>query len=431
MAALGPSEQAMDTARRAAKLVPALTTRPGSLRRRARARLRLRASIAALARGEERFRRMLDGGWDTVTVSDVEGRYLFVSGSSRRVLGYTPAETVALRGHDFVHPEDLELMVAARQRIRAEDGAGETVVHRVRHKDGHYVWLETNVVNLLRDPSVRGIMAISRDITARKHAEDELRRLNAELERRVAERTEALARAARAKDEFLASMSHELRTPLNGILGNGEVILAGVYGPISDAVRAAVTRSEESGRHLLALINDILDLAKVESGKLELALGAVDLDHLAHTSLRLVEEPARQKRIDLLLDAEFGLPPLLGDERRLKQVLVNLLTNAVKFTPEGGRVGLEIAVPAPHTVSLAVWDTGIGIAPEDHGRLFQPFVQLDARLSRQHAGTGLGLSLVRRLVELHGGTVEVQSAAGRGARFTVTLPHRLAPDARP
>jgi PAS domain S-box-containing protein len=266
-------------------------------------------------------------------------------------------------------------------------------------------------------------VAVKQDVTAEREAQRQLALLNAELEQRVAERTEELSRASRAKDEFLASMSHELRTPLNGILGTAEVIDAEIYGPIGEDLRRAVSRIDESGRHLLALINDILDVAKVGAGKLALEPAAVDVEALCRASLRLVEPPARRKRIGLCAGGDFDLPTIVADERRLKQVLVNLLTNAVKFTPEGGRVGLDAeVVDDGAALRFTVWDTGVGIPADDLPRLFQPFVQLDAGLARQHAGTGLGLALVRQLTELHGGRVRVESAVGVGSRFVVTLP---------
>jgi signal transduction histidine kinase len=245
------------------------------------------------------------------------------------------------------------------------------------------------------------------------------------LEARVAERTAELARAARAKDEFLAGMSHELRTPLNGILGLTEVFAEGIYGDVSDRQRAALDRITESGRHLLALINDILDVAKVEAGKIDLSLAPVEVGELCRAAVRLVQDQAHRKRITVAIALRGRPRQLVADERRLKQVLVNLLTNAVKFTPDGGHVALEAEQDeARDALVLAVRDDGVGIAEGDLPRLFQPFVQLDSRLSRQHAGTGLGLALVRRLVDLHGGEVTVESEIGRGSRFTVALPYR-------
>jgi CheY-like chemotaxis protein len=232
-----------------------------------------------------------------------------------------------------------------------------------------------------------------------------------------------LARAARLKDEFLASMSHELRTPLNGILIMAEGLQEQVYGPLNAKHLSALKDVEECGRHLLALINDILDVAKIEAGKVQLEPGAVAVDQLCQASLRMVKEPALKKKITVSLHLDNSVRVLTADERRLKQVLVNLLSNAVKFTAEGGQVGLDVVGDGDGgQVRLTVWDTGIGIPPEDVQRLFQPFVQLDSRLSRRYEGTGLGLALVKRLTELHGGRVVVESQRGKGSRFTVVLP---------
>ncbi len=250
------------------------------------------------------------------------------------------------------------------------------------------------------------------------------------LAQRVQERTAELslanaelARAARLKDEFLANMSHELRTPLNAILGLSEAVLEGVYGPLTGRQQKSLHSIGEAGHHLLSLVNDILDVAKAQAGKLELQIGVVSINGLCQSSLGLVRQMAHQKGIQLLPEIDEQVTSIEGDPRRLKQVLVNLLSNAVKFTPQGGKVGLKVTGdPARETVHLTVWDSGIGISDQDLGRLFQPFVQLDAGLSRQYAGTGLGLALVRRLVELHGGGIAVESEVGQGSRFTVSLP---------
>ena len=249
------------------------------------------------------------------------------------------------------------------------------------------------------------------------------------LARRVDERTTDLSvanaeleRAVRLKDEFLANMSHELRTPLNAILGRSEVMREELYGPVTERQQVALQSIEESGRHLLALINDILDLSKIEAGKLDLEIEEVLVDSLCRESVRMVAQIALSKRIALSTTLDGAVDFILADVRRIKQILVNLLSNAVKFTPEGGKVGLEVRGNAERQqVMFTVWDTGIGIAADDLDRLFQPFTQLDSSLSRQHEGTGLGLALVRRLVEAHGGSVSVESAPGRGSRFDVTL----------
>ena len=253
-----------------------------------------------------------------------------------------------------------------------------------------------------------------------------LRGLQQQLETqnaRLREQAEALARATRLKDEFLASMSHELRTPLNAVLGVSEVLCEGIYGPLNEQQLKSVRTIETSGRHLLDLINDILDLSKIEANKSELEIGTVAVDALCQASLQLVRPMAIKKQLQVSVTLDSVVTEIQADERRVKQVLVNLLTNAAKFTPEGGTIGLEVVGDAERgAVHLTVWDNGIGIAQEDMDRLFEPFVQLDSSLSRGHAGTGLGLPLVQRLAEMHGGSVSVESTAGEGSRFTVSLP---------
>jgi signal transduction histidine kinase len=235
-----------------------------------------------------------------------------------------------------------------------------------------------------------------------------------------------LARAARMKDEFLASMSHELRTPLNAILGLSESLLEGVYGMPNEKQARSLRGIAESGHHLLDLINDILDVAKIEADKLDLDLDTVSIPLLCESSMGLVKQAARKKRIKTSLELDGGVTQIEADGRRLKQILVNLLSNAVKFTPEGGEIGLQVEDDSANDMMhFIVWDTGIGIADTDVGRLFQPFVQVDSSLSRRYQGTGLGLALVRRLTEMHGGHVSVESKVGAGSRFTVSLPRRL------
>jgi signal transduction histidine kinase/CheY-like chemotaxis protein len=273
-------------------------------------------------------------------------------------------------------------------------------------------------------------MLMTQDITERKRMEEALIDERALLARRVDERTAdlsaanaELARTAMLKDEFLASMSHELRTPLNAVLGLSEALQEEVYGPLNDRQRRSLHGIEESGRHLLDLINDVLDLAKIGAGKLELDLDSVSIETICQSSLRLIKQLAHTKRLSVKLTIDPAVTLLYVDARRVKQILVNLLGNAVKFTPEGGSIGLEVAGDAARqAVDLTVWDTGIGIAQEQMPQLFQPFVQLDSRLARQYEGTGLGLVLVYRMVELHGGSIGVTSDVGHGSRFTVALP---------
>jgi len=259
------------------------------------------------------------------------------------------------------------------------------------------------------------------ELNERKMAEANLQSAFSELQSVNAQ----LARATRLKDEFLASMSHELRTPLNAILGMAEGLQEQVFGDLTDPQRKAIATIDRSGRHLLDLINDILDLAKIESGKLELQTLPTAIRDLCVSSLSLIKQLALQKniRLDMQIPADVGT--IRVDERRMRQVLLNLLSNAVKFTPEGGQVTLAVCLDrAEETIQFHVIDTGIGIAKQDMAKLFQSFVQIDSRLNRQYAGTGLGLALVRRIVEMHDGTVAVESTLGQGSQFTVTLPYR-------
>lgn len=269
------------------------------------------------------------------------------------------------------------------------------------------------------------LICVCRDITAQKQAEEKIHRTNEQLILSNAE----LARATQLKDEFLANMSHELRTPLNAILGMAEGVQDEIFGTLNDRQKRAIKTIESSGQHLLELINDILDLAKVESGTLELQLIPITVEYLCESSLSFVRQQAVQKQIQLSTEIPAGLPKILVDERRIRQVLINLLNNAVKFTPNGGSAKLLVSteVLSDQTFLLfSIADTGIGIAPEHLERLFQSFVQIDSSLNRQYNGTGLGLALVRRLTELHQGSVTVTSQVGEGSCFTVRLPYLCA-----
>ena len=256
------------------------------------------------------------------------------------------------------------------------------------------------------------------------------KQLSEKLEQRVADRTaelllanSELSRVMRSKDDFLSAMSHELRTPLNAILGLSESLAEGVYGDMNTKQVKSINTIAESGHHLLALINDLLDIAKIGAGKMELELTNTHVEDVCQASLRLVLELAQKKNLKLALSMDNKSVMLTADERRLKQILVNLLSNAIKFTPEGGSVTLATTCDVEsESLMFSVRDTGIGIASEDLSRLFSPFTQLDSKLSRQYAGTGLGLTLVLRLVEMHGGSVTVESEIGKGSCFTIRIP---------
>ena len=248
-----------------------------------------------------------------------------------------------------------------------------------------------------------------------------------ESEVRLQESNQLLLRATRLKDEFLANMSHELRTPLNSILGMAEAIQASIFGRVTSEQVRALDAIERSGYHLLALINDILDLAKIESGQVELDFQPADLKILCLASLDFIRQQAMKKKLKI----EFIFPDrpetVVVDERRIRQVLINLLNNAVKFTPIGGEIILEvrsglIAVDKDDSIQIIVRDTGVGIAREHIDKLFRPFIQIDSALNRQYQGTGLGLALVAKIISLHRGNVTLNSELGKGTCFTITLP---------
>jgi PAS domain S-box-containing protein len=387
----------------------------------------------ALDQSEERFQQVITSISDHVYFWKVtetkEHVNLYLSPNIEELTGYPYSQFAAdwaFWNKHVIHPDDQPS--AAHQAAKLASGKNSETEYRLVTADGSIIWVRDSG----RTERVGGailVYGVVADITERKHAEEALAAEKSLLAERVEERTAELslanaelARTARLKDEFLASMSHELRTPLNAVLGMSEALQEQVYGPLNQEQVNALTRVEESGRHLLSLINDILDLSRIEAGKMELQYTPVDIFAVCHSSLNFVKKAAHDKHINVSSQIRSNIT-LLADERRLKQILINLLSNAVKFTPAGGKIGLEINKKSnQQAIEFSVWDTGIGIAEEDMGRLFKPFVQLDSRLSRKYEGTGLGLSLVYRMVEIHQGSVSVESEVGKGSRFTVSLP---------
>ena len=246
---------------------------------------------------------------------------------------------------------------------------------------------------------------------------------NANLFREIEEKSRLLEVANQHKSEFLANMSHELRTPLNAIIGFSEVLLQRMFGELNPKQDEYLQDVLSSGRHLLSLINDILDLSKVEAGRMELELARFDLPQAAQDTLVLVRERAARHGIELHLEVDGGVGAVVADERKIKQVMLNLLSNAVKFTPEGGRVDVR-TVPTDGGVEVSVADTGIGIAPENQELIFEEFRQVGGDYAHKREGTGLGLTLARRFVELHGGRIWVKSQPGHGSTFTFSIPER-------
>jgi signal transduction histidine kinase len=266
------------------------------------------------------------------------------------------------------------------------------------------------IVNLLQTFATQSALAIQ----------------NARLFREIEEKSRQIEAANRHKSEFLANMSHELRTPLNAIIGFSEVLGERMFGELNEKQAEYTEDILSSGRHLLALINEILDLSKVEAGRMELELAKFDLALAIDNARTFVRERATKHGIGLDVTIDEHLGEFVGDERKIKQILLNLLSNAVKFTPEGGRIGIK-ARQADGSVEISVSDTGIGISPEDQVKIFEEFRQVGGDYSHKKEGTGLGLTLAKKFVELHGGSIWVESEVGKGSTFSFTLPERSSP----
>jgi two-component system CheB/CheR fusion protein len=267
------------------------------------------------------------------------------------------------------------------------------------------------------------ILLAIEDITERREIENGLEKAHEELKDLATE----LERTARVKSEFLANMSHELRTPLNSINGFSEVLFDETFGPLNEKQKKYVYNVLTSGKHLLLLINQILDMAKVESGKMKLALSILPMKSLLHEISLLVADMAGKKRLEMLIAIAEDLPDIEADELRVKEIIYNLLSNAVKFTPEGGRIGMR-ANRSDSEIEIVVWDTGVGIAQENMVKIFEGFFRVDTPYSRLTEGTGLGLPLSRKMVELHGGKLSVESKGlnlGTSIRFNLPIQSRV------
>jgi len=355
---------------------------------------------------------------------------------AQRMFGYEAEEILGQPASRLLPPEDLaedaRLLVERELRMH---GRHEATGTRLR-QDGTRLPVRT-VTTRRTGPGGEpvGYTIICRDVTESRRLQQQLREYTDRLEEKVAEKTgelrqanEELRRTSRLKSQFLANMSHELRTPLNAIIGFAEAIRDGLAGAPSDEQREFADDIHRAGQQLLQMINDILDFTKLESGRMDLTLEPVDLAGLVDETLRVARGLARRRGVQMVADVSPRPLELTADAMKVKQVLYNLLSNAIKFTDAGGRVAVHARLEK-EVVHLQVSDTGTGIAPEDLPGLFEEFAQADPSLTRKHEGTGLGLSLTRRLVGLHGGRIEVESELGRGTTFTVTFLRDLVTEA--
>jgi signal transduction histidine kinase len=344
-------------------------------------------------------------------------------------------EVVAATQHTHLRKGEgaVGRMAVTREAVQIPDialeGAYESRARGALLRSGRHALL---AVPLLSEERIVGGLVISRNAAGAFPVEivellktfatqSALAIQNARLYHEIEDKSRQLEAASRHKSEFLANMSHELRTPLNAVIGFSEVLIQRMFGALNDKQDEYLKDIYASGQHLLSLINDILDLSKIEAGRMELAPAPFHLPTALENAVTLVRERAARHGIALQLDLDPRLGEVVGDERKVKQVLLNLLSNAVKFTPEGGRISLK-AGQRDGAVEISVTDTGVGIAPEDQAAIFEEFRQVGSDETRKQEGTGLGLTLAKKFVELHGGRIWVESKLGTGSTFTFTLP---------
>lgn len=352
------------------------------------------------------FSKALDSAHDSAVIADLRGQLLYANLATERIFGHPLA---------VLDDSDIGIFFPGTgqtqwllDHAQGKGWSGQVMCQRQNGQSFPALVSISPVCN--EDDIPNAISIIFRDITQLEQFKAELASKNLELER-----------ANRLKSEFLANMSHELRTPMTSILGFSSLLEQQVYGELNERQQLYVSQIHQSGEHLLTLINEVLDLSKIEAGQMNLHLAPIAVDAICQDALTMVGTQATAKQLMIHRSVQAGLPPLVADEVRVRQMLLNLLSNAIKFSQERGEVGLEARQDGDRLL-LTVWDQGVGIPLDKQNLLFQPFQQLDSSLARQYEGTGLGLALTQRLARLHGGNVTLESDANQGARFTIALP---------
>ncbi len=382
---------------------------------RARMLGNLERTVTSLRESEERFQRLADASFEGILVHD-KGTIIDTNARLGAMIGFGPDELIGRHVSEFVTGESVAFV---QERTSSGEVRSEPAEVTGRRRDGSSLSVELLERPLpYKERTVR-VVAV-RDLSVYKRTEAALRRSQAELR----EKNRELEHANRLKSEFLATMSHELRTPLTAVLGFSQLLGDELFGPLNEKQREQVRSIHDSGSHLLSLISDILDLSKIEADRVSLTRQEREVAPLLQGALEVVRSSADAKGIHLSAQLGVGVTTLYCDATRVKQVLYNYLGNAIKFTPIGGEVTLH-AREVDGALHVEVEDNGIGVAAEDLPKLFQPFSQVDSSLARNYGGTGLGLALSKRLVELHGGEVWVRSTPGEGSCFGFSLPNIL------
>ncbi|MFH1199200.1 MAG: ATP-binding protein [Candidatus Omnitrophota bacterium] len=369
-----------------------------------------------LSESQEQYRQLVEDANSIILRMDVNGNLTFFNKFAQQFFGYEESQILGKSVIGTIVPLVDSAGADLQRMIRDIFIHPENYVNNENENitsSGKRVCIAwTNRPLLDKDGQFKEVLCIGNDITKLKDAEDQMLKAK-----------EAAEGASKAKSAFLANMSHELRAPINSVIGFAELLKDEVTGSLNDKQKEGVGYILESSRHLLSLINDILDLSKAEAGKMSLELSEFNLKDLIKKSFVFIAEAAFKRRASLSCDIKDDIGVIQADERKVKQIIFNLLSNAVKFTPEGGKVGVEAVKIDNNQIQICVWDTGIGIEEKDSSKVFSEFEQIDNEYSRKYAGSGLGMPLSKKLVELHGGKLWFTSAGkDKGSRFYFTLP---------
>ncbi|MCS6827087.1 MAG: PAS domain S-box protein [Caldilinea sp.] len=377
---------------------------------------------------ERRLRQIIDLAPYLIYVKDLEGRYLLINRAAAAALGLTPEEVIGRRDVEVQPSSEAALHFREEDLQVIREGVTLSIrEEQAQFHDGTVHTLQTIKQPLrLEGQDAPVVLGVGIDITELKQTEAALRAIEAELRRSHEElqaANAALQNAARMKDEFMATVSHELRTPLSSILGLTEALQTEMHGALNDQQRRLLKLIQTSAHDLLSLINNLIDFSRIEAGEIFLQIESFDAVALSRLAVARIAPEAESKRQRIQFASSCDRLMVEGDQLRYIQILLNLLSNAIKFTPEHGELGVLVERDAATpTARITVWDHGIGIDEEGMAHLFRPFIQLDSSLRRRYPGVGLGLALTKRLVELLGGRIVVESAPGQGSRFTVVLP---------